>query len=198
MCHKTTIDIVTDFLAVFHRGPTPPMWKPALKLPYALNRLYTSQSNWTSDTSFHVVHWPSTLEKSNGMIFDCPCPDGWIVFAQENQGVWFAACPPGEGSDTEVAICSNAGIEKFNSLNTFLAWLLLQESAWSASDTENERPPIDNDCWNKFGFTDVIDLTFNPSSSVIQLYSKFRLNHAKNSIAFSGGNGSCQIALQAT
>ena len=184
---------VLDFLTLFHslNGESNPV-DPLLTLPTGLRDLYHKHSSWTNQSNFHSIFWGNSLSVSDGKIYGFECPKGWVGFSQERDGVWLAACPQVDASDSEVAICTNstAGVVKLPSLNQFLTWILLQESAWmSESGSSCEYGIDEDDYWTSQQFSKLIDCSFN-SEHCIQLSTCFRLSSDGKTIAEGNANES--------
>ena len=183
---RKELNEVLDFLISFHGldSVTTTAADHLLELPNGLSDLFRKHPNWMTKDNFHTLHWRDLLSVSDGAMFGMDCPKGWIVFAQENVAVWVAACPATILDDTEVAICTGVAVTKLPSLNRFLIWLLLQESAWVAKQGNSIQHGIDdNDYWSSQGFSELIDCSFEGGEGCVQLFQKFRLGSDGKTIA---------------
>ena len=183
---RERLNEVLDFLVSFH-GMDPDSVPPlddSVDLPNGLRDLYRKHSKWMVDANFHALYWFDSLSVSDGTMYGMDCPKEWIVFSQEHVAVWVAACPASSVDDTEVAICSDVGVETLPSLNQFLVWLLLQESVWIAEGyCLSEHGIDDEDYWSSQGFSNLIDCSFDDVEICIQLFRNFRLSNDGKTIA---------------
>ena len=146
------ISLISQFWLI---KPSPEKIELGFPVPRGLELVYQNFSSvWTMNGcpifgQHNRLFSSNSIVKSDGLYEGMPCTPGHVVFAEENQAVWFASTQAENHEDQAVWLHIPGNIPsvvEYPSVNAFLAGIMLEESVNAAK----------NNCPCAFGWNDTL------------------------------------------